>query len=137
MVRPSVIVLIVSTTTRLPHAIDIMNLAEKFNVSCHNPLNMGYKEKCDELLEGYLPTVQAWLREKLGCLTIEVIQNDVLMTHALVLVYQLLPSAVRMIVREERFVVFCLSHRDRLIEQYSRPDSPSLLPEEFLQGDVP
>lgn len=96
-----------------------------------------YKEKCDELLEGYLPTVQAWLREKLGCLTIEVIQNDVLMTHALVLVYQLLPSAVRMIVREERFVVFCLSHRDRLIEQYSRPDSPSLLPEEFLQGDVP
>jgi hypothetical protein len=33
--------------------------------------------------------------------------------------------------------VFCLSHRDRLIEQYSRPDSPSLLPEEFLQGDVP
>jgi hypothetical protein len=81
--------------------------------------------------------VQAWLREKLGCLTIEVIQNDVLMTHTLVLVYQLLPSAVRMIVREERFVVFCLSHRDRLIEQYSRPDSPSLLPEEFLQGDVP
>ena len=41
--RTSVIVLIVSTTTRLPHAIDIMNLAEKFNVSCHNPLNMGSK----------------------------------------------------------------------------------------------
>ena len=95
-----------------------------------------YKEKYDELLEGYLPVVQAWLRETLGCLTREVIQNDVLMTHALVLVYQLLPSAVRVIVREERFVAFCLSHRDRLIEQYSHRDASPLRPEEFLPGDM-
>jgi hypothetical protein len=95
-----------------------------------------YKEKCEALLEASLPIVQAWLREKLGCLTIEVIQNDELMTHALGLVYQLLPAAVRMIVREERFVGFCLTHRDRLREQYAHADAPPLLPEECLPGDV-
>jgi hypothetical protein len=95
-----------------------------------------YKEKCEALLDEYLPIVQAWLREKLGCLTVEVIQNDVLMTHALVLVYQLLPSAVRVIVREERFVGFCLSHRDRLIEKYAHPAPSPLLQEELLQDDA-
>jgi len=95
-----------------------------------------YKEKCEVLLEEYLPTVQAWLRENLGCLTREVIQNDVLMIHALGLMYLLLPSVVRVIVREERFVAFCLSHRDRLIEQYASPASPPLLQEEVLQEDL-
>ncbi|KAB2925534.1 MAG: hypothetical protein F9K30_07705 [Dechloromonas sp.] len=76
---------------------------------------LAVKDKATELLEAQLPRVRAKLEERLGPTTRELIGDDALMTRCLGEAYEFLPAPVRMMVKRERFVSFCLERRDRLI----------------------
>ena len=44
------------------------------------------------------------------------LQNDEAMSKAAIVVYELLPSPFRFVVSKEKFVVFALDNRDRLVQ---------------------
>jgi hypothetical protein len=88
------------------------------------------KDKSAEILEEQVPKVRNLVKEKIGPKTRDAIENDELMTSVFSGVYDLLMGdhpAVRLIVKRERFVYFCLRNRTRLVE---RIDTKQLAPPE-------
>lgn len=96
----------------------VKDLTDNVDISQVKDTYGQYKDKCEDLLEAYFPIVQAWLKEKLGTLSREVVQNDVLMSQALFMVYGLLPYPVRLIIREDLFIAFFLERRSRFLDKY-------------------
>jgi len=93
---------------------------------------MDWKAKMDTLktsldqdsqrkIEENWPKIQQMFQEKVGPAVLAAAQDDASMTKAILIVYEILPFPLRMIVKQQDFVNFCLRHRDRLIE----PASPS------------
>jgi hypothetical protein len=69
----------------------------------------------DQLIERHWPAIQRTCREKIAPAVLDAARNDEAMTQIARLLHAQLPWAVRLVVREERFVAFCLTNRDRLI----------------------
>ena len=65
-------------------------------------------------IEQHWPTVQRAFREKLQQPASVALHDDELMRRVLPLVYETLPLVVRLVVKEEDFVRFCLQNRHRL-----------------------
>ena len=76
---------------------------------------LAVKDKAAELWESQLPKVRAVIAERLGPKARELVVDDALMTRCLGDAYEFLPAPVRFMVKRERFVTFCLEHRDRLM----------------------
>ncbi len=66
-------------------------------------------------LEDQLPRIQKILKEKIGNLPISALQNEVVMKTAFRRLYQALPNVIRLAVGEEKFVVFCMANREKLV----------------------
>ena len=67
------------------------------------------------LLEEHLPRIQKIIKEKLGTLSTDALQNEVVMRSAFRRLYQALPRMIRLTVGEQGFVDFCMTNRDRLL----------------------
>lgn len=83
------------------------------------------KDKSDELLELQMPKIKVLLKEKLGPKAKDALQNDELMTNVLSGIYDVLMvshPALRLVVKRERFIDFCLSNRSRFLESYSQDE---------------
>jgi tetratricopeptide (TPR) repeat protein len=89
------------------------------------------RDKSAEILEEQVPRIKNLVKEKFGPKTRDAIEDDDLMTKVFSGVYDLLMTAhpaLRLIVKRERFVNFCLRNRTRLVE---RIDTKQLIqPEE-------
>ena len=67
------------------------------------------------LLEEQLPRIQKLIKEKLGTLPTDALQNEVVMRTAFRRLYQALPRMIRLAVGEQGFVEFCMANRERLL----------------------
>lgn len=67
-------------------------------------------------LEEQAPWIQVLLKEKVGPVAKDTLQNEESMTKAFRTVYEFLPTPIRLAVSAESFVAFCLKNRKRLIE---------------------
>jgi len=76
-------------------------------------------------LDDLLPTVQALWKTHLLSMTRSTVGDVEAMDKAFRATYELLPGAVRVLVSQERFVVFCTRHRDQLLDSdWMKPDEP-------------
>jgi hypothetical protein len=71
--------------------------------------------KADEILTNYLPKLRGLFIERIGPALGSAARDDEKMASLSKLVYTLLPFPVRLAVKKETFVRFCLTHRDRLV----------------------
>ena len=76
-----------------------------------------FRGKGSAILESQLPRIQALIKEKVRPLASETIQNDEALTPILQRVYEFLPTTVRLVVKQEGFVAFCLRNRAWLVER--------------------
>ena len=67
------------------------------------------------LLEDQLPRIQKLIKEKLGPLPVNALQNEAVMQAAFRRLYQALPRMIRLAVSEQGFVEFCMANRERLL----------------------
>tara|TARA_B100000945_G_scaffold55408_1_gene40742 strand:- start:766 stop:2385 length:1620 start_codon:yes stop_codon:yes gene_type:complete len=81
-------------------------------------------------LEEQLPRIQNLIREKIGTIPTKTIHNDELMRKSFESLYQALPRMIRIAINESKFVEFCMSNRERLLnindkasEKYSRRET--------------
>ena len=80
---------------------------------------MGWRDKVDqnaqEKIEEHWPKVQQIFQEKIGPAALAAAKNDDTMRSLFKMVHEALPFPLRMVVKEDAFVQFCFSHRDRLL----------------------
>ena len=76
---------------------------------------LGLKDKAGDMLEQQLPKVQALVSAQLGSRGREIAADEALLTRCFGNAYEFLPAPVRMLVKRERFVAFCLDNRHRLV----------------------
>ena len=76
------------------------------------------KLKIEKAIEPHLPIIQAQLKlaaENAGQQLSAFIEDEEKLKSALTVVHGSLPLPVRFIVKEERFLEFCLRHKEKLI----------------------
>ena len=85
-----------------------------------------WKNGSAKIIEQYKPIIWELLEKRLGSLATDTLQDDQVMDSAFRSIYQLLPAPVRLTIKEEIFVKFCLKHRDRFLQK-SAQDDPALI----------
>lgn len=73
------------------------------------------------ILEEQWPKIQQLFKEHVGPAALAAAQNDQTMQSLFKTVYSILPFPVRMVVKEDAFVTFCLEHRTRLLPASDAP----------------
>jgi hypothetical protein len=94
-----------------------------------------------KIIEEYLPKIIALLREKGGPALIDILSDTERLSELSRTAYQALPMPVRLVVKEQQFIDYMLSHKDRIAEMIrsnceahvdasvESSSSPSYLPE--------
>jgi len=72
-------------------------------------------QQVEKTIEQYWPEVQKLIQEKVAPSALAAAKDDKAMGLLLTPVYQMLPLPVRMVIKKDVFIGFCLQHRDRLI----------------------
>jgi len=67
-------------------------------------------------IEEHWPRIQQLFKEKVGPAALAAAHNDETVTSAAKLVHEALPFPLRMLVKQDAFVQFCLAHRDKLVQ---------------------
>jgi hypothetical protein len=75
-------------------------------------------------IESHWPAIQQVFREKVAPLALSLAKNDEGIKYASEIVYQALPSVVRVLVRQETFVRICLANRDRILAAWDSAPPP-------------
>jgi hypothetical protein len=73
-----------------------------------------------EKLREHWPKIQQLFEEKVGPAALAAAKNDEMIRPLFERVYWRLPRPVRMVVKEESFVRFCLKNKDRLVPSGGR-----------------
>ena len=73
-----------------------------------------------EKIREYWPRIQQLIEKKVGPAALAAAKNDESMRSLFETVYRRLPFRIRMVVKEETFVQFCLKNRDRLVPSGGR-----------------
>lgn len=66
-------------------------------------------------LETQIGNIQNIIKEQLGPKAAEYSKDEAKMTSLFKNVYTVLPSPVRLAVKEDKFVAFCLAHKDEVL----------------------
>lgn len=61
------------------------------------------------------PKIQQVFQEKVGPAALAAAKNDETFGSAAKIVYEALPFPIKLVVKQETFLQFCLAHRDRLL----------------------
>jgi len=80
-------------------------------------------ERAKRKIEEHWPEVQQLFHEKVGPVALEMAADDVMMKRASKLVYDGLPLPVRLAVKEDVFIEFCLDNRDLLLASMPKEES--------------
>ena len=73
-----------------------------------------------EKLREHWPRIQQLFEEKIGPAALAAAKNEESMRSLFETVYRRLPFRIRMVIREETFVRFCLKNKDRLVPSGER-----------------
>lgn len=80
---------------------------------------MSWRDKLDQSaqakIEEHWPKIQQLFQEKVGPAALTAAKNDDTMRTCFKTVYEALPFPLRLAVKEDAFMQFCFSHRDRLL----------------------
>jgi hypothetical protein len=68
-------------------------------------------------LEENWPKIQQLFREKIGPAAAEAAKDDQKFATVAKIVYEALPFPVKLVVKQDAFLQFCVAHRDKLIVQ--------------------
>jgi len=68
-------------------------------------------------LEENWPKIQQLFQEKVGPAALAAAKDDERLASMVKIVYGVLPFPVKLVVKQDAFLQFCLTHRDRLIVQ--------------------
>jgi hypothetical protein len=68
-------------------------------------------------IEENWPKIQQLFREKVGPAVLAAAKDDEKFASAVKIVYEALPFPVKLVVKQDAFLQFCLAHRDDLIVQ--------------------
>jgi hypothetical protein len=68
-------------------------------------------------LEENWPKIQQLFQEKVGPAALAAAKDDEKFASLVKIVYEVLPFPVKLVVKQDAFLQFCLAHRDRLIVQ--------------------
>jgi hypothetical protein len=72
-------------------------------------------QKTEKAIEENWPKIQQVFEEKVGPAALAAAQDDQKMESLFKLVYIALPLPVHLVIKEDAFVKYCFSHRDRLL----------------------
>ena len=75
-------------------------------------------------VEQQLPKIKALVADKVGPLARRTIEDDAAMATTFGMLYEFLPTTIRLMMQEETFVDFCLRNRRFLIDCLDREDQP-------------
>lgn len=74
------------------------------------------KEKFQKNLDAHLPLIKSLVKDKIGPMTKEGVQNDAFLEKALEGVYVVLPAPLRFICSKDKFIKYCLASRDVIFD---------------------
>ncbi|MCL2295357.1 MAG: hypothetical protein FWC36_10945 [Spirochaetes bacterium] len=72
-------------------------------------------KQIEKTIEEHWPQIQKIFQEKVGPAALAAAENDKAVEAIFSLVYQGLPFPVKLVVKKDAFVNFCLANRDRFI----------------------
>jgi hypothetical protein len=84
-----------------------------------NTVKTSLDQESQSKIEENWPRIQQIFQEKVGPVALAAAKDDATMTKIVMVVYEALPFPLRMMVKQEAFLNFCLRHRDRLVGQAS------------------
>jgi hypothetical protein len=76
-------------------------------------------------IEQQIPRLKALASEKIGPLAKQTIQDDKAMAQTFSMLYEFLPTTLRLMIQEEAFVEFCLRNRKLLCDSREQDESPA------------
>jgi hypothetical protein len=89
----------------------------------------------EKVLQDYMPVLVGLLQEKAGPALLDILSDSSRLSPLAASVYQALPLPVRLVVKEQSFVDWLLSHRDSVVEvvraKIATPEA-ELLPEALV-----
>lgn len=95
------------------------------------------RDKAQQTLEKNWPAIEKTVTNGLVGIAAEKLADDHLLESAMEKAYEMLPMPIRLIVGRDRFVGYCMRHRDPILERVSamkKVDDPLLV--EDLSGTV-
>jgi len=72
-------------------------------------------QQVEKAIEEHWPKIQKLVQEKVAPAALTAAKDDKTMEVLLTPVYKTLPLPVRLVIKKDAFIKFCLNHRDRLI----------------------
>jgi hypothetical protein len=72
-------------------------------------------EKTNKAIEENWPKIQQIFQEKVGPAALAAAQDDAKMQTVFKVAYTALPFPIQLVVKEDAFIKFCFTHRDRLL----------------------
>jgi hypothetical protein len=76
-------------------------------------------------IEQQIPRFKALVSERIGPLAKQTIEDDKAMAQTFSMLYEFLPTTLRLMIQEETFVDFCLRNRQLLIERREHGEPPA------------
>lgn len=91
------------------------------------------RDKAQQALESNWPVIEKTVTNGLVGIASEKLADDHLLESSIEKVYELLPMPLRLIVGRDRFVGYCMKHRDPILERVSAMKQVEDLPEGIEQ----
>jgi hypothetical protein len=88
---------------------------EKLDISTEERADGGDALR-DSVIQDFIPQIASVLKEKAGSAIFDVLSDIERLSHLARTVYQALPMPVRLVVKEQSFVDWVLSHQDKVVE---------------------
>lgn len=87
-------------------------------------------------IEQQIPRFKALVSEKIGPLAKHTIEDDKAMAQTFSMLYEFLPTTLRLMIQEETFVDFCLRNRKLLFDSREQDESAAGLADEIPAKDA-
>jgi hypothetical protein len=70
----------------------------------------------DKIIQGYLPWIASAFGDKIGPAVLDIFSDTARLAELARSVYQLMPVPIRLVIKEEVFVEWTISHQDQIVE---------------------
>ncbi|ELR63163.1 hypothetical protein C942_04059 [Photobacterium marinum] len=94
----------------------LKNKAKELSSSNDTDNGMG-STKINEIIQSQWPKIEGILLERMIPLAGDKINDDEFITKAFENTYEFLPMPIRMLLPKEKFISYCLTHKEPLIEK--------------------
>ncbi|WP_413112490.1 hypothetical protein [Thaumasiovibrio sp. DFM-14] len=81
--------------------------------------------KFEEIIKAQWPKIETMLLERLGPVAADKLNNEEFITKTFETTYECLPMPVRMILKKEKFMAYCMEHKDPIIAKLSTAAQPA------------